>query len=84
MRKDEERLTTCLSSGPSCAPIGPELAPPGHSALWWRKLETLFSAKQKQNMGASVNMEGAGFMTSTAASHQGAVDTFWLHFKEAA
>lgn len=25
-------------------------------------------------------MEEAGFMTYTAARHQGAIETFWLHF----
>ena len=25
-------------------------------------------------------MEEAGFMTCTAAGHQGAIETFWLHF----
>ena len=29
---------------------------------------------------ASANMEGAGLMTYTAASHQGAIKMFWLHF----
>lgn len=28
----------------------------------------------------SVNMEGAGLMTYTAARHQGAIKMFWLHF----
>ena len=30
----------------------------------------------------SSNMEVAGFMTCSAASHQGAITTFWLHFWE--
>ena len=25
-------------------------------------------------------MEGSGFMTYTAAGHQGAIEMFWLHF----
>ncbi len=29
---------------------------------------------------AHANMEVAGFMTYTAASHQGAIKMFWLHF----
>ena len=28
----------------------------------------------------STNMEGAGLMTYTAASHQGVIKMFWLHF----
>ena len=31
----------------------------------------------------SANMEGAGFTTYTAASHQGVIEVFWLHFWEA-
>lgn len=32
------------------------------------------------SFGPSANMEGEAFMSHTAASHQGAIDTFWLHF----
>ena len=43
----------------------------------------LFSAQRKNTMWTyDANLEAVGFMTYTSACHHGAINMFWLHFKE--
>lgn len=54
-----------------------------HLTLWTpSKSGTYLSVRRTTSSDRKTSREGAGFMIYTAASHRGAIEMIWLHFRQ--